>query len=437
MVAGATALMVKQNGSAAAGDLRERDRSGALVRPFAGYRFADRDRLSDLLAPPYDVITPPDRERLATRHPENIVHYILPHGGDDRYVQAASTLRDWIANRVLELDREPAVTVLRETFTAPDGRMVSRGGVIAGVAVEPFSTGRVKPHERTHRGPKADRLALLRATGAMYEALLMLARDPTGDLRTLIGEATTKRPWGTARVQEAEVAIWRVTGTDAQALAGAAGSGALYLADGHHRYETAVTYFGEHPAADLIPGYVVPLEDPGLLVRPTHRVLYGTPVDARSQIPHLRERFQLRELPPEAHYEEDLAQLGSRGTACVLVLPGGQALALLLKSGARLGDLSFAGEPSVAALDVARVDELIVKRLAAAMGEGNRLEYASDAAFVIDEVRTGRAACGVLVNATPVDAVLAVADAGAVMPQKSTFFTPKVPSGVVGIHYTT
>ncbi len=417
-------------------DPRHSDRSGALVQPFVGYRFVDRDRLGDLLAPPYDILTPTDRERFASRHADNIVHYILPQGGDDRYRHAASMLRGWIANRVLERDPEPAVTVLSETFALPDGRTVSRHGIIAGVAVEPFSTGRVKPHERTYGAPKADRLALLRATGAMFEALLMLSRDAAGDLRSRLEDVMVKPSWGTARVEDAEVSVWRVTGVEAHALARAAGSGALYLADGHHRYETAVTYLGENPVADRVPGYIVPVDDPGLLVRPTHRIVRGTRVDARALVVHFRERFQLRELPPEAHYEEELTELGSRGTACVLVLPGGKALALLLKSGARLGDLSFVGEPSVAALDVARIDELIVKRVATAAGEDTQVDYSPDASLVIDEVRTGRAACGVLVNATPVHAVLAVADAGAVMPQKSTFFTPKVPSGVVGIQYT-
>jgi uncharacterized protein (DUF1015 family) len=365
------------------------------------------------------------------------VHYVLPQGGDDPYLHAAGTLHRWIESGVLERDGAPTVTVLRQTFVPPDGQTVSRAGVIGGIAVEPFSTGRVKPHERTHSGPKADRLALLRATGAMFEELLMLARDPNGDLREEIDAVMRSRPWGTARVQETDVTIWHVAGAGAQALAATAGSGALYLADGHHRYETAVTYVGENPAADRIPCLVVPIDDPGLVVGPTHRLLYGPPIDAGTLVTQFRERFQLRELPPEAHYVEELAPLVSRGTACVLVLPGGQAFALLLKSGARLGDLSSAGEPAVAALDVARVDELIVKRFAAAMGETVRVEYSSDSAYVIDEVRTGRAAYGVLLNATPVEAVLAVADAGAVMPQKSTFFTPKVPSGVVGIRYST
>jgi uncharacterized protein (DUF1015 family) len=389
------------------------------------------------LAPPYDVIAPAERERLASRHPDNIVHYILPQSGDDRYRDAAKALRQRIATGVIERDAEPAVTVLRETFVQPDGQTVSRTGVIGGVAVEPFATGRVKPHERTHGEPKADRLALLQATEAMFEALLMLARDPRGDLRTRIDEALRNRPWGTARIQETDVTIWRLTGTQAEMLAAAAGSGALYLADGHHRYETSVTYRGENPAADRIPSLIVPIDDPGLVVQPTHRILHGTPIDVRALVAQFRERFQLRQLPPEAHYVEELAALDSRGTACVLVLPEGQALVLLLKSGARLGDLSLAGEPAIVALDVARIDDLIVKHLTTAAGDGAWVAYSSDASFVIDEVRAGRAACGVLLNATPIDAVLAVADAGAVMPQKSTYFTPKVPSGVVGIDYAT
>ena len=405
-----------------------------LVMPFAGERYAEQDRVGDFISPPYDVIDPEEWERLAGRDEHNVVRLILPEGGDDRYANAARLLSEWRAAGVLKADEKESVTVLRQEFSTPDGRLI-RTGVIAGVAVEPFATGRVVPHERTHAGPKEDRLALLGATAAMFEALLMVARDTDGALLALLEEAAQKKPLARAELQGVELGAWRVTGKRAEALAEAAGAGPLYIADGHHRYETAVAYRSERPDADRLPALVVPAGDPGLVVLPTHRLVYGKPVDAQALTNDLRERFQMRELPSQANYAEELATLRARGTACVVVLPGGRALAYLLKGGANLGDLPFANEPAVASLDVARVDEIVLKRVRALAGEDSRLGYSADSHPVIDEVQEGQAAAGVLLNPTDLQQVLAVADAGGVMPQKSTYFAPKVPSGLVIMSY--
>jgi uncharacterized protein (DUF1015 family) len=406
-----------------------------LVIPFAGERYAEQGRLGDLIAPPYDVIDPDEREQLASREAHNVVHLILPAGDTDRYDGAARLLAEWRAAGVLLAAEKDSVTVLRQEFSTPEGERLIRTGVIAGVAVEPFAAGRVRPHERTHAGPKEDRIALLRATEAMFEALFMVTRDADGALLALLEEASQKRPLARAELQGVEVTVWRVIGKRAAALADMAGAGPLYVADGHHRYETAVAYRSEHPAADRLPALVVPAGDPGLVVRPTHRLVYGTGVDADALTNDLRERFQMRELSSRVNYAEELAILKARGTACVVVLPGGRALAYLLKGGANLGDLPFANEPAVASLDIARVDEIVVKRLRVLAGDGSRLGYSADAHHVIDEVQQGSAAAGVLLNPSDLEQVLAVADAGGVMPQKSTYFMPKVPSGLVIMGY--
>jgi uncharacterized protein (DUF1015 family) len=402
-----------------------------LVAPFIGERYAPKDRLGALIAPPYDVIQPVERETLAGRDPHNIVHLILPQGGDGRYAAAAERFAEWREAGVLVADAKPSLTVLQQEFTTPDGQRRARTGVIGAVAVEPFAVGRVKPHERTHAGPKEDRLALVRATRAMFEALLMVKRDSDGSLQAALAEATALKPLAVAGVGGVQNTLWRVTGRRAQRLAEAAGSEALYIADGHHRYETAIGYRGENPLADRIPAHVVAVNDPGMVVLPTHRIVCGHAVDEAAVAADLRERFQMRDLPPEANYAEELATLRDRGTACVMVLPGGRAVALLLKGGASLGDLPFANEPAVASLDVARIDEIVVKRLKAAAGSEGRIDYSADAHHVIDEVQSGRAAAGVLLNPTALEQVLSVADAGAAMPQKSTYFAPKVPSGLV------
>lgn len=406
-----------------------------LVTPFTAERYARRTRLGDLIAPPYDVISPAERVTYAARDPHNIVHLILPEGAGDRYENAARLLAEWREAKVLKADAKPSLTVLRQEFLTPAGERRIRTGVIGGVAVESFTEGRVKPHEKTHTGPKEDRLALLRETAAMFEALFMVARDGDGRLQRLLDESAEAKPLAAAELGGVTNTLWRVTGGNAEVLAAAAGSETLYIADGHHRYETAVAYKSENPAADRVPALIVPAGDPGLVVLPTHRIVYGKPVDEEGMLSELRERFQMRELPSQANYLEELGSLHERGTACVLVLPGARAVALLLKGGASLGDLPFANEPVIASLDVARIAEIVVKRLKTAAGDEATVHYSADSDQVIDEVRQGEASVGVLLNPTGLDQVLAVAEAGSVMPPKSTYFMPKVPSGLVVAGY--
>ncbi|NIS63540.1 MAG: DUF1015 family protein, partial [Gemmatimonadales bacterium] len=179
----------------------------------------------------------------------------------------------------------------------------------------------------------------------------------------------------------------------------AAGRGALYVADGHHRYETAVAYRDEHPDATQTSALIVPIADPGLVVLPVHRVVHGEAIDADHRVEQdLRERFQVRDLASDSSYAEELAKLRGRGTACVMVLPQGRALALLLKSGVSLGDLPFANQKALASLDVARLDAIVVKRLVTEAGKNAAVSYRADIGEVIDLVRNRKAVAGVLLN---------------------------------------
>jgi uncharacterized protein (DUF1015 family) len=410
--------------------------SDALVAPFRGVRFADASRLSARIAPPYDVITPEERAVLAARDADNVARYILPDGEAGRYEHAREVLDDWFVRGVLTEDPEPTVTIARQEFTTPDGSSHVRTGVIAAVAAEPFAAGRVRPHERTHSGPKEDRLALLKATAFMFEALLMFAPDADGEVRAALDEAQRSAPLGTAELAGTRVTLWRAAAPLATRIAAAASREPLYMADGHHRYETAVSYRAENPEARSVPALLVSLDDPGVVVLPTHRLVLGSALDGPKLEATLRDRFQIKQLPGSANYVDELKAIGRRGTACILVLPGARALALLLKGGsARLEDFATGLDPVVAALDVTRIDEFVVKHVMNAAGKDARLAYSAAADDVIDAVGRGNAAAGVLLNPTAVSDILAVADAGATMPQKSTYFVPKVPSGLVGIRY--
>jgi uncharacterized protein (DUF1015 family) len=398
-----------------------------LVAPFLGERYEALDALSSLISPPYDVISPERRADLTARAEHNIVNLILPEGNGDRYDRAKHILDRWREAGVLETDDAPSVHVVRQEFETPGGTRYARTGMIAAVAVESYEGGRVKPHERTHKGPKEDRLALMRATQTMFEALLMLAPDREGDLRRGIELVTASPPLATAELDGVAVSMWRCSGTTAEKLCAASSAASVYIADGHHRYETAVAYRGENPRADRTLGLIIPLGDPGLVVLPTHRILSGASIDTIDVPGLLRDGFAVETIDTDADPEPLLASLRGQGTCCVIDI-GGRSYSAVLRESADLSMLPAA--PSVRNLDVARIDALVVEGLLARAGGDASLGYTADAGEARRAARSG-GAVAVLVNPTDVEQVLAVADAGAFMPQKSTFFQPKAPSGLV------
>ena len=399
-----------------------------LVAPFVGEHFSALHRLRDLLAPPYDVIAEAERVALASQHEHNIVHLILPQGNADRYAGAAARLDQWRRAGVLVAGKAPAVYVVEQEFTA-SGRAMIRTGLIGAVVAEPFERGRIRPHERTHAGPKQDRLALMRATRTMFESLLMLARDKTGALGHALAAVTHGGdPWAVGEVRSEAVRVWRVDGPGAQRLAEAAGRDALYIADGHHRFETAVAYREEFSRADRTLALIISLADPGLVVLPTHRIIYGRPLaDAVSR---LRDCCQVEDLRGE--HDAALDRIKALGGGCVVVLPGGRLIGLTRRSGADPQPLT-AFHPAVHGLDVAWADAYVVP--AVREEPEGRLGYSSDAEEVIAAVQAGSAAAGVVLSPPAVADVLDVADAGGFMPQKSTYFIPKVPSGLIMLPY--
>lgn len=398
-----------------------------LVAPLIGEHYADLSRLSDLIAPPYDVIAEPERSQLAVRNRHNIVHLILPQGNGDRYAAAARTLADWRADGTLVRDTEPAAYVLAQEFSTPDKRTHVRTGLLAGVSVEPYAAGRVRPHEKTHAGPKADRLALMTATHTMFESLFFLAPDQGGGLSRALAEATQREPWAWAALDGVQIRLWRVSGVGAAALTKAAGE-TLYIADGHHRFETAVAYRGTNPRADRTAGLIVPLADPGLVVLATHRLIHGATIPADRLASALGGAFSVESIEPELDLLALLADRRRTGTSCIVVLPGGHTMLATLKAGA---DVRAAGTGMAARLDVARIDAVAVGPLKDLAGTGATIGYSASAGEVVAEVGSGQAAVGVMLAPTRVEDVIAVADAGEFMPQKSTYFVPKVPSGLV------
>jgi uncharacterized protein (DUF1015 family) len=394
------------------------------------------EKLSRLIAPPYDVIDPTERARYAALDADNIVHVMLPEArpgqpDDDRYRAAAERLRAWRASGVLRRDPDPVLYVLAQEFTLPTGEKCVRRGLFAAVAAEGYEPRRIRPHEHTHAGPKADRLALMQATATNIESIFLLAPDRDRSLANAVAAVARGKPDASAELNGVGIRLWTVRDPSPFPLP----PSPLYIADGHHRYETASSYARENPAADRLLALIVSAQDAGLTVLPTHRVIFGAGRDLERMLPHWRDVFDVQPVPPSVGGGRDvvatLASLGRDRTACV-VADRSRMVALVMRPGVLPDRLpSLAASDAVRNLDVARVESLVVKAILGAATSTPIVRYVPDAKQALDTVQHGGAAMAVLLNPTKVEQVFAVADAGDVMPPKSTYFIPKVPSGLV------
>jgi uncharacterized protein (DUF1015 family) len=412
--------------------------------------------LASVLAPPYDVISPAERAVLAAREPHNVVHLILPEGeGDAKYANAARLLQRWRDERVLVRDEAPAFYRLDQTFLppgAPSGaRPVRRRGFLALVELVPFSARVVLPHEKTLSGPKEDRLKLFRATGTNLSPGFMLYRDARRELDAalatgeVIAEATTS--------DGAACSLAKVSAPDAvRAIVEGVARSTLLIADGHHRYETALGYAGEvsaaHPGASptaehhFFMTFLANGDDPDLLVFPTHRHVHSLPAFSYDEmLARAAATFRVEPLAPNAPAAallDRLAQVRASGKAPAVVaaVADGRAALLTLRSDVDLGAHPTLGArpPVLRTTDVAALHAGLLEHVlgitAAAQAAKANLYYPQDATAALADLRGGKGDVLFLMNATPVADVRSVAEAGEVMPQKSTFFYPKVPTGL-------
>jgi uncharacterized protein (DUF1015 family) len=388
--------------------------------------------LGDVIAPPYDVVDDAMRAELAARSPYNIVHVDLP----ESYDQAASTMRDWRERGVLVQEDEEAVWVLRQEYEAPGGARRARTGFFARVRVDEYGPGRIRPHERTHPGPKEDRLKLTRATRTNLSPIFALFPDPNA-----VAERATEQIAGTDPFASVDgETLWRSTDDDLIAeLQMALADAELLIADGHHRYETARVYAeevggeGEHRYVLML---LCALSDPGLLVFPTHRLLTGLKDDSEKQIAIrdvLRQNFEIDELGDSGELEPPAGD--GRVAFGYMDSFFKRPFRATLKDQA-IADRALAGMPEpYRRLDTA-VLEAVVLRGALRMSEDDishlrGLDYSKDLDDAIDAVESGRADAGFFMRATPIEQVREVAAEGESMPPKSTYFYPKVPTGLV------
>ncbi len=413
----------------------------ADVQPLSALHY-DLERvgsLQDVVAPPYDVIDAAQRAELLARSPFNVVEIDLPQAGpgEDPYSHAASTIEDWELEGILRHDRAPALWALTQEYAAPDGSRPTRHAILARVRVEEYGPGRIRPHERTQPGPKQDRLDLTRATRHNLSPIFSLtAADAWGEVeRELAGD-----PWGEATDGDGTVnRIWRIEDPGVhEAVAATLRDAELLIADGHHRYETARTYMeqvgGEGPHCYTLMALTA-LDDPGLTVFPTHRLLGGLNSDSDRR-EHLREG--LRELfEIEQVGDDGLDPAGEEGIGVFGYLDPerGEPARLRLKDRAELDRILADRPESYRRLDVAILEALVLKGILGMSEDDVAAKRGIGYAKSIDEVRAALQGndydAAFVLRPTPVDQVRAVADSGETMPPKSTYFFPKILSGIV------
>jgi uncharacterized protein (DUF1015 family) len=406
----------------------------ADVRSFKALHY-DRDRVGGLqpvVAPPYDVIDAAQRADLLARSPYNVVEIDLPQG-DDPYAHAADVFEHWQRDGILVRDDAPALWALEQDYTGPDGRRRTRHGFFARVAVEDYGPGRIRPHERTHPGPKEDRLRLTRATHANLSPIFSLYDDPAGAAWGALAPHMGCEPWAEVTDEDGTThRLWRVADpVAAEAVGAALADTELLIADGHHRYETARVHHAEGGAGHVLM-CLVALQDPGLTVFPTHRLLTGLDGPRRESLRTTIQRdfdaaeISADELEPAGDGPVRMGYLDAHHHRPLMLTLRDPAIAA-----AALPDKP---EP-YRGLDTAVLEALVLQG-ALGMSEDDishlhGLDYARDTAQARERVESGAAQAAFFMRGTPVSQVRDVAAAGESMPPKSTYFFPKVLTGMV------
>ena len=426
------------------------------IRPFRGWRY-DLGRvgaLSDVVAPPYDVIDPPLQDALYARHPHNVIRLELNRAepGDteqhNRYTRAARFLKEWQHEGILRQEADPALYVYHQTFTSA-GRAYTRRGVLARVRLEPFGQGRIYPHEETMPGPKADRLSLMRATGMNLSPIFGLYPDPRHEVQEQLDAAVQHTlPLEATDHRGVISRLWPVTNIelirDVQSLLYPL---PVFLADGHHRYETALRYRDELAAAGEVrdadhPAHfvlmmLVGMSDPGLLILPTHRLIAGLPdltadrlrallaayfdVEPVGQGPAAaRETWELI----EASGEQELLGFGTVADDCWQTAR--------IKAPAVMAELAADHSPAWRSLGVSILHVLVLnKLLREGLGGESSCQYVHLLDEVLESVARKQCQLAALVPPATMRHVEQIAGNLEKMPPKSTYFYPKLLSGLV------
>jgi uncharacterized protein (DUF1015 family) len=425
----------------------------AEIVPFQGLRYDPHQvRLGDVVTQPYDKITPEMQTRYYDLSPHNLVRIILGRGGDtdtdkfNVYTRAAEYLHDWRSGGILKQDAEPSIYFYSQTFTIPGSRhLAERRGFIALQRLHDYADGVVFRHELTHSGPRADRLNLLRHTRAHFGQIFVLYNDPDAQIEQLL--ASDEEP-DISVLDEYEVLhrVWRIYDARiVESIQQLMREKKLLIADGHHRYETALAYRDECRARtgssdpnaphEFVMMTFIRMESPGLVILPTHRIVQGLPgFDRERMLEEAKRFFDVRRIDQRTEKRSAttlLEEAGQRGTAFVAVTRQGPYLMRAKKRA--LNDALSNLSSRQRELDVVQLHKVLIERILGISEEAVRnqthVKYERDAFEAISWVRQG-ANVAFLMNPARIEQVRDIAFAGEVLPQKSTDFYPKLLSGL-------
>jgi uncharacterized protein (DUF1015 family) len=430
------------------------------VKPFRGLRYHPEKitDLSDVITPPYDVITPEAQRNYHDKDPDNSIRLELGFESDtdsdeeNRYTRAAQQLKDWLDAGVLQAEAKPALYWCREEFVAPDGSEAIREGFLAALGLVDFSEGVVLPHEHTSPGPKADRLALMTATEANLSPIFCLYSDPKHDINAMLKSKIDLPPDAMATDEAGtKHSLWVIDDDGLiSAIGDFMGERTLMIADGHHRYETALAYRDErrHQDASSEPQpyeymmvYLSNTDNPGMTIFPLHRMVSGLDSETLDNLTdRLKKDFEVELMPKGAGMEALLQRMVEHGsTHNTFGLHLSETDESYLLTALHPKPMLDAGEdnlsPAFRSLDSAVLDRVILAGiLDIAPGGANEnasVSFAEQAEIDPEEIASLDHQLMILVNATTMDEVKAVSEAGEKMPKKSTYFYPKPVTGLV------
>ena len=416
----------------------------AQIKPFHGMRFsAAAGQPRDLCCPPYDIISEEQRKAFLAENPHNIIRLELPREGENPYETAADVLKTWLSDGTLKRDDNAAIYIYEEAFTVR-GTAYRFRGFVSAVHLEEFSAGVVLPHEETLSAAKQDRFDLMCATGCNFSQVYSLYDDANGACKAILDKLAAGEP--TVEFTDAEGVTHRLwvaeDGADVQALCALFADKKLYIADGHHRYETALNYHkhlvatgAETGTSDSIMMFLCDLQNSGLVVFPTHRVIHN--IEGFTAADFLTKAGKYFDVQPLASFDEIETRLNAvyaQGGKAFGFYDGKDASLLTMRDLSVMADIMPNASEALRSLDVTLLHTLLLEPLCGidkkAMAAGGKLTYTRDAAEAKALAEGDANACFIL-NPTRVSEISAVALAGEKMPQKSTYFYPKLITGLV------
>jgi len=435
----------------------------AVIAPFKGILYNPEKirEMSKVIAPPYDVISPDGQENLYQRGDYNIVRLDFAKGSpsdndiNNRYTRAASDFKKWQADGILVMDERPAVYIYEQDYRLKDGTLKTRKGFISLVRIEELDSGVILPHERTLSGPKTDRLNLTKATDANFSPIFSLYSDPEMKTSALLSGESKTRPIVNVQGEDgANNRLWRVTDESIiNGLIREISNKMIFIADGHHRYETALNYRNEmrekHPDYTGREGfnytlmYFSNMDDEGLTVFPTHRLIYGVKdFDSAVFENRLSENFKIERMPTPASadlwssFMRRLKEKGKSGHSFGVYAKGWNHAAIITLRNEEVMDGLVAGHSKAyRRLDVTILHTLVIENILGVSKEcqerKENIEYIQGEDDGLSKVQHGERQLFFILNPTKVTEVEEVANARDKMPQKSTYFYPKLLTGLV------